>query len=463
MYSNKNKCNCSDIIGYIKNNEFEKVLKSILSFDCSQCIDEDGNQLLHYFAKIVEPISHEIISKILYKPNSNVNEIIDVQNKDGKTPILIAVENDNDAVIELLDDAGADKTIPDHAGNMIEVTESDDVDEKNSVIVALMANNKNNDDLPTLNLNDISDTSDKFVSELQNKISETSDHFIAKFRNKLKNIIKPLSTNVMQPSSNEKFDMSSVMNNTTQTDNTENFIAELRDRYSNPTEKVRLDTIQSDDKFDNDTSDNKQTDEEMDTDELIQVVNKTGPQTGGKKHRSKISGYRNMTFDSDYSMQNEYPNNELSRLVESKNDEIVKQIIDRIKDMLEKGLLFRESEKIAATDKNASLIKTYLFGYVKNKNPQLNSMAKHLQIKKMTDDEIVELVENMPDLDKLHEDITKKKDMKSTNLNSDSDKSNLESSDENMSKKKDKKEKKDKKDKKDKDKKEKKSKKEKKE
>ena len=29
MYSNKNKCNCSDIIGYIKNNEFENEEKTL--------------------------------------------------------------------------------------------------------------------------------------------------------------------------------------------------------------------------------------------------------------------------------------------------------------------------------------------------------------------------------------------------------------------------------------------------
>jgi hypothetical protein len=93
--------------------------------------------------------------------------------------------------------------------------------------------------------------------------------------------------------------------------------------------------------------------------------------------------------------------NELSRLIQSRKSELHTEVLNMIMGMLNKGLIEKNSKPIEASERNAKLIKAYLYRVVTDKNPQLTGMDKILIIKKMNDKEIIETLEKMPDLDDL--------------------------------------------------------------
>jgi hypothetical protein len=93
--------------------------------------------------------------------------------------------------------------------------------------------------------------------------------------------------------------------------------------------------------------------------------------------------------------------------------------------MLNKGLITKNSKPIEADEKNAKLIKSYLYRVVSEKNPQLTGMDKILMIKKMNDKEIIDTLYTMPDLDELEENIRKHIEEKQKNkMNTETDTDN---------------------------------------
>lgn len=204
------------------------------------------------------------------------------------------------------------------------------------------------------------------------------------------------------------------------------------------------------------------TDENVDTDVLMQAIdnirsskkigngngNVNVMEGGGKKE--KVMGYRKMRLHSDnsdniYDRVNEnairesktsklskyskkadksnelsinldlyysdgesgVSNNELSRLINSRKNDLHNEVINMIMGMLNKGLITKNSKPVEATERNAKLIKSFLYRVVSEKNPQLTGMDKILMIKKMNDKEIIDSLSKMPDLDDLEENIRK--------------------------------------------------------
>ncbi len=190
-------------------------------------------------------------------------------------------------------------------------------------------------------------------------------------------------------------------------------------------------------------------DTEVDTDALMQAISrisakKSEPepekQTGGKS-LEKIMGYRNVIENSDdmssiasytsnddkeYSLNSDYADlyydekeggatNELSRMMQSQKDKIHEQVLDMIMSMLNKGELVKDSEPIKADERNAKLIKAYIYRQVSEKNPQLGGLDKILMISKMSDSQIIDMVNEMPSLDEIERNIQKHLEEKRAN------------------------------------------------
>ncbi|QKF94017.1 ankyrin repeat domain-containing protein [Fadolivirus algeromassiliense] len=75
--------------------------------------DEKGNTLLHYLVCSPNP-NMKLIDKIVKKPNSK--NFINKQNKNGDTPLILAVKSGHHDICSQLIDTGADKTIKNKEG-----------------------------------------------------------------------------------------------------------------------------------------------------------------------------------------------------------------------------------------------------------------------------------------------------------------------------------------------------------
>ncbi len=182
-------------------------------------------------------------------------------------------------------------------------------------------------------------------------------------------------------------------------------------------------------------------DTDVDTEALMEAISKISSkkedtQKGGNKE--KRSGYRKLietsdeeisvseTSNSEYSLNTDYEalyydekeggaSNELSRMMQSQKDKIHEQVIDMIMSMLNKGELVKDSEPIKANEKNAKLIKAYIYRQVSEKNPQLGGLDKILMISKMSDSQIIDIVQEMPSLEDLEKTIQKHLEEKQAN------------------------------------------------
>jgi hypothetical protein len=95
--------------------------------------------------------------------------------------------------------------------------------------------------------------------------------------------------------------------------------------------------------------------------------------------------------------------------------------------MLNKGEITYKNKPIEATERNAKLIKSFLYKQVSDKNPQLTGMDKILIIQKMSKSELLTHLKKLPDLDQLEKTIEehiKNKHMQRDNKNSSDSNSN---------------------------------------
>jgi hypothetical protein len=184
---------------------------------------------------------------------------------------------------------------------------------------------------------------------------------------------------------------------------------------------------------------------DQNTDNLLEAINAINTmgdkqtmepkQRGGK---NKISGYRNMNMSdssaisesfnintssnesgfSDGISDNGYAafyneeefgavKNELSRMMQRQRDNLHQQVLDMIMGMLNKGELTHDSVVIKASEKNAKLIKAYIYRKVSEKNPQMGGLDKILSISKMSEQQISDKIKDMPDLDEIEKNIQK--------------------------------------------------------
>jgi hypothetical protein len=99
--------------------------------------------------------------------------------------------------------------------------------------------------------------------------------------------------------------------------------------------------------------------------------------------------------------------NEISRMLNNKKSQLHQEVIDNLIEMLDNGLIKEKSKKIESDEKNAKLVKAYIYKKVSEENPQMTGMDKILLIKGMNNDELVKFISKMPELEKIEKDIQK--------------------------------------------------------
>jgi hypothetical protein len=134
---------------------------------------------------------------------------------------------------------------------------------------------------------------------------------------------------------------------------------------------------------------------------------------------------------------NEEDGNELKRLINSRKNELHTEVINTIMEMLNKGEITHKNKPIEANERNAKLIKSFLYKQVSEKNPQLTGMDKILIIQKMNKSELLTHLKKLPDLDQLEKTI--EEHIKNKHMQRESEKtsdSNTKENNKNKSKKK---------------------------
>jgi hypothetical protein len=417
-----------DLALYILNNN---------NFNCNTQ-DINGNTILHHLVN--NCTEHDkcvkLINRILQFPN--IEDFIDIQNNYGQTPILVAVLNNNDEVAEILDDAGADKTIKDNDGNFVKHDEDSDKKVNKTNIVNIFNINPKNDDNTSDFMrkikNDRSDLS-SVLSEIpifkkykNNKMSDSSliditdtDNFINILKNKYtndNNVSKTQNFQVSDTSVLPPFNIEVINNNNSNSETSP------MNRSLN-SDKQRL--------MNEPTSDSNKTitsSESINTEDLLKAIDEIqGKQTGGSKksNKNKVMGYRNLVFNSDsdensknkISISNDYDllynsdsefgnmNEELSIMMRTQKDQIHEKVLNMIMGLLDKGILEKDSVPIEATERNAKLIKAHIYKNISENNQQMGGLDKIVMFNKMTEQQIIEMVKDMPDLDKLEKEIQK--------------------------------------------------------
>lgn len=540
LHGGSHTCPCVDAHKAFNDGNHDLALYILKEKDCCYCCtDDNGNTLLHHIVLCCRKHNNnnKCMSALTNALRSdNVSDFIDIQNADGTTPILLAVETENEVVANKLDEAGADKSIADNTGNYLQTedisepetiniseTPNEQVCINNVVKLVVNDNKKTDSDISSLNLSSLvnnsngtisSENSDIIAEKVKNKIVETfginnkqndissleltssdnyldSDKFIQFLSNKY-NKEAPQSIEELMENSDLTSEVNltqdlNLLNETTsqdenseQTLNSEAIINALTEKLSQnlesksePVHKV----INIDDS--------------IDTDVLMKAIdniqsgrnpNNVNYLRGGAK-TEKIMGYRKLMLHSEDSDNNNYyaraneksikesnksklskyskksndlsinldlyysdgetgvSNNELSRLINSRKNDLHNEVINMIMGMLNKGSITKNSKPVEASERNAKLIKSFLYRIVSEKNPQLTGMDKILMIKKMNDKEIIDSLTKMPDLDELEENIrkhieAKEKSRENKNEITDSDNSDNSSSTESKPKKK---------------------------
>jgi hypothetical protein len=185
---------------------------------------------------------------------------------------------------------------------------------------------------------------------------------------------------------------------------------------------------------------------DIDTDTLLKAIKKiqnnyesqpslnNDTMKGGayKNKKQQIMGYRQMNEDSDlsfisvknnkksgkidynslYNSDSEFGSkanqtNELSRMMARQKETLHHEVLEILMGMLNKGLLTQSNKPIEASERNAKLVKAYIYRQISEKNPEMGGMDKILSIKTMNENEIINIVKKMPNLDELEESIKK--------------------------------------------------------
>ena len=333
--------------------------------------DENGNTILHYM--ISDP-NHDInsIKKILEK--TDAQSIINVQNNEGDTPLILAVKSGDNELSKYLVSKGADKNIKNNQG--FHVDSETEIPE----------NMKDNEDNISVQRCPLSVNNGTYMKR-------TSDIFITDSTNEdLDEVVKRLFQR-----SNSK----SMVNQTSEPESlgtdTQNFASNLADRYQQPINVMNEDnTDELIKKIDQQTLNNHQVggcgchDASKNDDTLSNIKNFIkGSQVGGRSssNRKTIKGLRrqnrNQEIDED-DMEENYNSrmnrgrqarnisrqDELSRLVENQAKEIHERVIKKILSLLS------DNEKelgVEPTQDNAVAIKSIIWEQTKERNPSIKS------------------------------------------------------------------------------------------
>jgi hypothetical protein len=387
----ENSCNCIEIIGDLKAGKCEVAKTKIANNNCCRCGDEGGNTMLHVLAKMkMEPMDEccQVLSHVLDKPN--IAEFINKQNCEGETAFLVAVKHENEVGANMLENKGADGTIKDNAGNFVKLETDEVFDVNKHVDRGETSLNLDKNNLTTMYVGNTANTApssalentEVFFENLFKDLGRTVEKAPSTVYN---TVTAPISALVAETTSDAipSTQTDKVGNNDLNTDamleKVKTIVANQKANVPTPTTVAQAGGMYGASHF---TRRHHQHSDEF-------------PQRGGDK-------WNPVRYDGGYSDDDDDDEDrgksELSRLINNRKNELHNEVEARLLEMLNNGLITYKSKPVEATEKNAKLLKSFLYQYVRDKNPTLSGMDKITTIKNMPDSEIIELTVDV-DLD----------------------------------------------------------------
>jgi len=384
-----NSCNCIEIIGDLKAGKCEIAKTKIANNNCCRCGDEGRNTMLHVLAKMkMEPMDEccQVLSHILDKPN--VAEFINKQNCDGETAFLVAVKHDNEVGANMLENKGADGTIKDNAGNFVKLETDEVFDINKHVDAGETSLNLDKNNLTTMYVGSVAPSSalentEVFFENLFKDLGRTIEKAPSAVYN---TVSAPISSLVAETTSDAiPTTYTEKVNNDL---NTDAMLEKVKTIVANQKASVATPSTITQ------AGGGRYGGASHFTRELHQNSDRF-PQRGGDwgKPVRYDGGYSDDDDDDE-----DNGKSELSRLINNRKNELHNEVEARLLEMLNNGLITYKSKPLEATEKTAKLLKSFLYNYIRDKNPTLSGMDKITTIKNMPDSEIIELTVDV-DLD----------------------------------------------------------------
>ena len=303
---------------------------------------------------------------------------------------------------------------------------------------------KNRSKLHNESVSDLNSTTEDFIFDLQNRYNKNVSNDKSNINVNNYNLIVDSEQEIQK-----QFKPSKVVSETSSVmpTNDRSLSGTSENSVSKPNKKSKLDAVTKNSLSTN--NENITTDNENITTENIENFVRDLKQSGGK---SKIVGWRKLILHSDLesgdmSIDNskknkedkeeeedededededddeeeetetesedndnteedsKEPTNELKRLINSRKNELHTEVLNNITEMLSKGDITHKNKPLEASERNAKLIKSFLYKQVSDKNPQLTGMDKILIIQKMNKSELLNHLKKLPDLDQLEKTI----------------------------------------------------------
>lgn len=327
--------------------------------------DENGNTLLHYLVMNSNPNSN-LIEKILQRPN--VNSFINIQNKEGDTPLILAVSAGHHDLCTKLIEKGADKQKRNNKG--LRVDTETEIEEPNASEVSIHT---------VESIGSIGPMGSSF---------ELDDH--------LRKIMLPLEVLLLRKNANrDRFpqtseptilkDVEDIKTEDLSDNQTSEFVQNLQQRY-NSSNLTKSDTEETLGKIETFLENSKSQKGgncgcgiSNETDNLIKSIEKYFNQSGGAKSKSKsqkVKGKRkikkyyegNLDIDEE-NIENPERGSELNRILNNQTTEVINGALSKIQEIIIENK--QDFKNIEPSKETAKAYKAALWSMVKEKNPDL--------------------------------------------------------------------------------------------
>ena len=445
ILANNGDCSSKIALKAFNSNDIKTALFILDNVDenCSLCEQDDNcNSVLHHLVLNCDNDEcTKVLKKILGRPD--VCQFINLQNSDGSTVLHIAVLKKRFDIADLIIDAGADMSIANNDGFVVEKEGGSDSDEDSDGNTNIFHPNSgvnkrlvlniliNKADAPTtLGLND----TDTDMGRVGNKeddvdVADTVAEvrgLISKLETKIKeHEQKPI--NIAHPPAPTASTAASTPAPTTPAPPTASTPAPVQEPANNGDGNVTNENGTTGGYVDNNDTEifaNNMIKKIKNLTEKANIVNEI--QQGGN---TKLMGYRSLNVisfkNAEKTKKSSNTNvkensltgyflsdsselvggNELERMINNRKSEVHEDVLRMILDMLNNGTITQNKKPVDANERNARLIKSFLYKMVSVKNPQMSGMEKISLIKDMKNDEIMDILKKLPDLDKLEKEI----------------------------------------------------------
>ena len=450
ILANNGDCSSKIALKAFNSNDIKTALFILDNVDenCSLCEQDDNckSVLHHLVLNCDNDECTKVLKKILGRPD--VCQFINLQNSDGSTVLHIAVLKKRFDIADLIIDAGADMSIANNDGFVVEKeggSDSDgDSDGNTNIFHPNSGVNKrlvlniliNKADAPTtLGLND----TDTDMGRVGNKeddvdVADTVAEvrgLISKLETKIKeheqkpiNIAHPPAPTAPAPTTPAPIASTPAPLASTPAPTTP---APVQEPVNNGDGNVTNENGTIGGYVDNNDTEifaNNMIKKIKNLTEKANIVNEI--QQGGN---TKLMGYRSLNVisfkNAEKTKKSSNTNvkensltgyflsdsselvggNELERMINNRKSEVHEDVLRMIIDMLNNGTITQNKKPVDANERNARLIKSFLYKMVSVKNPQMSGMEKISLIKDMKNDEIMDILKKLPDLDKLEKEI----------------------------------------------------------